>query len=213
MVALKKRWVHCCLAVLLSMLIPHVAGAERFADLRLGLAYTQDEDMGITYADNSTNEISMRFNASFTIGYRMGYWFERMPMLGLALDAGFAGVESKDTDDYIDVTSITPLLMFRVPLMKSQKYPTGEWAPYFAAGPGLFLSKISLSTNGDDYANRQEDIGADLRAGIKKMMATNWALNLEYRFFYVAPEYEDYDIDVDIDLYTHGLMIGMTYNF
>ena len=210
MVSVKKRLVQCCISISLLMLIPGAASAERFADLFVGLSYTQDEDLKFSSA-NQNEEVSMSFRASFTIGYRMGYWFDRLPNLGLALDATYTNIESDELDDYIDVVSITPLLMARLPLMRSQKYPMGEWAPFFAVGPGLFISKISAVDGA--YADRHEDLGIDLRTGVKKMMAINWALNLEYRFFYVAPEYEDYDVDAEIDLYTHSLMVGMTYNF
>lgn len=226
--SVKRRLFGCCAAALIMMLLPNSADAERFADLAVGFSYTQDEDM--RFASGSESEsLSISFDSSMTIGYRLGYWFAGMPNLGLALEVDYTGIENKG-DQEIDVLSFSPLVMYRLALMKSEKYPTGEWSPFIAGGPGIFFSRmkyevanspvpaiIGIPTITGEYEDDQIDIGLDLRAGVKKMMAPNWALNLEYRFFGFEPEYEDNvmgnNVQTGVDLYTHSLMIGVTFNY
>ena len=225
---LKKHLFGCCAAALLMVLLPVTAGAGWFADLSAGLAYTQDADL--TYATEDASETSnVSFDTAFTIDYRIGYWFEGLPNVGLAVDANYAGLEI-NSDQSIDVLSFTPLLMFQVGLGKNEKYPFGEWRPFVAGGPGIFITKMKYDvinspvpdlvgspTLTGEYEDSQNDIGLDLRAGVKKMMAPNWALNLEYRFFWVEPEYEDNVmgdvVRTSVDLYTHSFMVGASFNF
>lgn len=226
--SLKGRFCGCCAAAMLTVLVPFSAGAERFADLSAGFSYTQDADLSFA-SGNTREESKVSFDNSFAIGYRIGYWFEGLPNLGLAIEADYTGIEDEGAQE-IDVLSFTPLIMFRLGLMKSQKYPMGEWLPFVAGGPGLFISKmkyevanspvpdiIGVPTITGEYEDTQNDIGLDLRAGVKKMMAPNWALNLEYRFFWFEPEYEDNVmgdvVRTGVELYTHSLMIGATFNF
>lgn len=224
----KGRLFACCLVAMMMMFMPGSANAERFADLSIGFSHTQDADL--SFASGSARETSnVSFDNAFTIGYRIGYWFEGLPNLGLAIEADYMGIENDATQE-IDVLSFTPLVMFRLGLMKSQKYPTGEWSPFIAGGPGIFISKmtyevanspvpgiIGMPTITGEYEDTQNNIGLDLRAGVKKMMAPNWALNLEYRFSWFEPEYEDNVLGnvvrTEVDLYTHSLMIGASFNF
>ena len=226
--SVKGRLLGCCAAALLMMLLPNSAGAERFADLVVGFSYTQDEDMRFT-SGNESEALNISFDHSMTFGYRMGYWFEGLPNIGLALEVDYTGIENEG-DQEISVLSFTPLVMFRLELMKNKKYPRGEWSPFIAGGPGLFISEmkyevakspvpdiIGIPTVNGGYTNEQFDIGLDLRAGVKKMVAPNWAVNLEYRFFWFEPEYEDNvmgsNVQTGVDLYTHSVMIGLTFNY
>jgi hypothetical protein len=210
--SLKERLIGSCL-IALMLILPGSANAERFADLMVGFSYTQDSDLSFASGDTRV-ESDISFDGSFAIGYRLGYWFEGQPEFGLALEAD----------------SVTPLVMLRLPLSISQKYPKGEWAPFIAGGPGIFFSKmkyevanspvpdiIGMPTVTGEYKDDQIDIGLDLRAGVKKMMAPNWALSLEYRFFWFEPEYDDNvlgsSVQTGVDLYTHSLMIGVTFNY
>jgi opacity protein-like surface antigen len=214
------------IVVLMIFSLPGTVSAERFADLSVGLTYTQDSDLEFS---SSTSSITLdtNFDPSYVIDYRLGFWFEGMPYLGLAFGADYTSVED---DQEIDVLTLTPQIMFRLPLMKSATYPTGEWAPFIAGGPGIFLSRIQYEVAESpvpnmigqpavrgEYKDDQIDIGLDVRAGLKKMMAPNWGLNLEYRFSWFEPEYEDNvlgsDVQTTAELYVHSFMVGVTFNY
>jgi opacity protein-like surface antigen len=187
------------------------AMAERFADLYLGLTFTQDDEV-----DYSSGGVSQKFDISFDasgiVGYRMGYFFERAPFVGLALEVSYTNLEYADKEE-ISLLALSPLLMLRVPIIKSDKYPRGEWLPFFAAGPAVFMSQID-SPNIDANST---DVGLDLRLGVKKMVARNWALLLEYRYAGFSPEYEENQAGsttkAEMDLNLHGILFGVTYNF
>jgi len=187
------------------------AKAERFADLYLGLSHTQDDELKSTIGSASqTNDIS--FDLSVMIGYRMGYFFERAPFVGLALEGSYTELEYAGSED-ITLLALSPLLMLRIPIHKTDEYPRGEWFPYVGIAPGIYKTRIdNAGITGDSV-----DIGWDLRTGVKKMVAPNWAIGLEYRYMGFSPEFED-DVAGDsakaeTDLNIHSLLFGVTYNF
>lgn len=227
---LHKKWhTGCCVAALMLMaFFPATAGAERFADLLMGFSVAQEDPLKFS-SGQERGQLELGFESAMAYGYRMGYWFERFPYMALAMEVDYTDVENDNTD-VVNVLSFSPLLMFRLQLMKNDKYPLGEWSPFIAAGPGIFLSEIrfdvedssipdivDLPTVTGEYRNKRTDVGLDLRAGVKKMVAANWAVNLEYRFFHFRPEYEDNilgnTVTTEIDITTHSLMLGVTYNF
>ena len=206
-----KPWVALLVIIVLFSLASGPARAERFADLYLGLNFAQDDELEV-----SSGGVSQTFDVSFDVsgmvGYRMGYFFERAPFVGLALEGSYTALEYADNEE-ISVIALSPLLMLRLPLMKSAKYERGEWFPFLAAGPGIYMSNID---NPNIDAN-STDVGLDLRAGVKKMVARNWAILLEYRYVGFSPEYEDsvdgIDTTSELDLNMHSILFGATYNF
>jgi hypothetical protein len=211
----RARLLGCCTAVCVLLLFSHPAGAERFADLMVGFSFSEDKTLTLTSSSESrTGE--PKFDTSYTVGYRMGYWSEYDPFLGVSLGVDYTTIEDNDSLD-ISVLSFSPLVMIRVPLLPSSKYPRGEWLPFAAVGPGLFISKIKIPSLDVDYEDQRFDIGLDVRAGIKKMVAPAWAVNLEYRFFWFEPSYEDFimgeAVKAEIDIYNHSIMLGVSYNF
>jgi opacity protein-like surface antigen len=229
MIVPTKSWFgSCAAACLLLLLLPNFAAAERLAELVVGFSYTQDETMRYS-SGGERDALDLSFDSAGTIGYRMGYWFEGLPYLALALEADYTSIDNDGAQE-ITVLSVTPLIMGRLQLRKNRTYPRGEWSPFVAAGPGLIMSDIEYEVSDSPvpdligsptltgkYKDKQIDIGLDLRAGVKKMVAPKWALNLEYRFLWFEPQYEDNvmgnTVKTDIDLYTHSLMLGVAYNF
>jgi opacity protein-like surface antigen len=223
----RARLFGCC-TVLLLLLFSNPAGAERFADLMAGISFTEDKTVTFTSGSQQASA-DPQFDNSYAVGYRMGYWSEHEPYLGVAFGIDYTSIEENGDLD-ISVLSLSPLVMIRVPLFPSPKYPKGEWLPFVAAGPGLFISNIEYEVANSPvpgmvgipglsggFEDEQFDIGLDLRAGIKKMVAPAWAVNLEYRFIWFEPSYEDYimgeTIQTQIEVYNHSLMLGVSYNF
>ena len=189
------------------------AKAEWFADLYLGPTFAQDEELDLSSGGVSQSS-DIKFDSSFIVGYRIGYFFEKAPFVGLALEGSYTEFESHTELDYVgseDVTllALSPLLMLRLPLKKSDKYERGEWLPFIAIAPGLYKTSVIKD---DSY-----DLGWALRLGVKKMVATNWAIGLEYRYMGFSPEFEGDvdgdDIKAETDLNLHSLLFGVSYNF
>ena len=214
--------------VAVTCLFAAPASAERFADLYIGISLAQDEDLKVS-SGGVDRETEVSFDAGGTIGYRIGYFFPKAPAVAVALEGSYMGLKYGD-DAEISMFALSPLVMARLNLKKSDVYPNGEWMPFVAAGPGFFLSKISYETSGSPvsevigsnvsgtYEDDRLDVGLDLRAGVKKMVAPKWAVNFEYRFVgWLSPKYEDNvlgnNVDTEIDLNIHNILIGVTYNF
>src|SRR4029453_3966989 len=79
------------------------------------------------------------WETSASVGLRGGYWFSEqgLPFLGLGLDLSYYGV-FEDTDFgelNIWATPMTPMLMLRIPIGYSERYPGGRVQPYATVGP------------------------------------------------------------------------------
>ena len=215
------------LAVGLLTLNPSFAAAEKFAALYVGGAFTTNEDIDIS-ASGGKDTAKADFDNSFTVGYRMGYWFEPLPWLGLALDVSYFAPDYDNGD--LDIIPLTGLVMFRLPLMKSKDYPKGQLLPYVGVGPGAFFSKIKYDVANSavpallkkppfsgNYSDWTLDIGLDVRAGLSRMFGHNRAVFLEYRFTKFSPDFKDnvlgQTVRTETDLNTHNVLIGFSYNF
>jgi opacity protein-like surface antigen len=191
--------------LVLTLSIPATGMAESFADLYLGAAISQN--VTVDYRDeNGPASGELDFDNVFTIGYRMGYWFERARWIGIGLDLSYFKHELNGAD--LSVFPLSPLLMFRLPLLRSDRYPTGEWQPYVAVGPGLFYSKFNRGRNDQEEFN----VGLDARGGIKKMFLNNFGVFLEYRYTQFRPDYSPLILD-KVDIKTHHALAGISVNF
>ena len=193
--------------LILTLMVPVSGMAEGFADLYIGYAQSMEQD--ITVANGAANnEEKAEFDGGISAGYRIGYWPESMPYVGVALEFSYLEQNIKDEAD-LRVIPITPLLMLRIPLLKSDEFPTGEWQPYAGVGPGIFLSELKPEATGDK--NEQTDIGLDARFGVKKLLVHNFGLFLEYRYTHFSPEF---DPEVkEFDMQTHHALFGISVNF
>lgn len=213
-----------CLSLL--TLSPPFVAAERFADLYVGGSFSTDEDFTVS-ASGGTATIEVDFDSSFTLGYRLGYWFESFPWVGLALEASYFSSDTENIDLY--AIPVSGLLMFRLPLMKSNDYPRGQFQPYVGIGPGVFFSSIEYEVArsavpdlletpvSGTYSDQREYIGLDVRAGIKKMFGYSSGVFVEYRFTKFIPDFEDNvlgeKVKTEIDLNTHHVSIGFSFSF
>jgi opacity protein-like surface antigen len=202
---MKFRLLLLLTALALVLSLPGSSMAEGFSDLYLGMAFTQNETITVAQGTgNVTGEID--FDDVIVLGYRLGYWFERLPWMGMGLDISYFGPGIDSTTD-LTIIPITPLLMLRSQLLKSARYPTGEWQPYVAVGPGIFYSRIDAG----DYDDTQWVIGLDARAGLKKMFSSNFGAFVEYRYTTFSPEFDDPIVD-RFDIVTHHAVIGISVN-
>jgi hypothetical protein len=190
------------------------ASAEWFADLWAGASRTESEDLKLTILDVEVSE-EVDYSNTFTVGLRVGYWFDSARWLGLALDASYFR-----PDPDLTVFPVSALVLLRLPLLTSEDFPKGRLQPYLAGGPGLFVSKLGVDL-GSDFGGRandtQLDIGLDARAGLTFLFTEDFGIFLEYRMTRVSPEWEisvpDTKANIKTDFNTHHVIGGVSFRF
>lgn len=200
--------------------------AGGFADLYLGGAFHQGDDVTFSGAGQSVSADSDPDNA-FTVGYRMGYWFERARWLGIALEGSYFTYDT----DFADMTvfPVSALLMVQADPGGSRRN-AAAWVPYAGIGPALFFANIeynvsnsavpeilSLAGLSGKYEDDVVEIGLDVRAGVRYMFRKNLGLFGEYRFTTFSPEFEEsvlgVKVQTEFDANTHHLVFGLNYAF
>ncbi len=196
---------------------PRPASAEPFADIHFGVAVTGNDDVTNVTGLGET-ALDADFDTSFSIGGRVGYWFETRLLRGVPLDIGGAldishfspdidtqvvttidpggpGVSTLSALD-LSVTAISFDLMLRWPLMVSREFPKGQLQPYFAIGPAIFIADAEdsfiLASNFDPPGQSETDasVGVKLSLGAAWLFLKNVAVIGEYRFTHFSPEFE-----------------------
>jgi hypothetical protein len=245
---LRHTGVWLALAVLVAW-APAAVRAEAFIDLYGGAAFPQGNHADV-HTDNpaincctpdgmifrSAYPVDQHFHweTSPSVGLRGGYWFteQNLPFLGMGLDlsyyrafqdTGFAPIK-------IWAVPLTPMLMLRIPIGMSERYPGGRVQPYIAGGPGFTIAaaRADLSDLGiglGDFEDTSFDVGADARAGIQFQVAPHLGLFSEYRYTYLKPRFRDtvsdafgppeFEAEVHIKpkLETHHVVFGLAFTF
>ena len=228
---LKMKRILITLLFCLLTIFPQVANAEWFTDLYFGGAWTNDGDIKKKSPGPS---VSMKedFERSLELGYRVGHWFNKFPYLGLAIDASIFSANpdfdsGNDHDGSLLFIPISALVMGRIPILRDPDFPMGKFQLYGGAGPGMFYSRANVdnvfiaSTPGgivtEDFSDDSFDFGLDTRLGLAWMFYKSLALQLEFRYTHVEPQYSDrvsgkeFEYEVEVKTY-HGL-IGLSYRF
>ena len=161
------------------------------------------------------------------LGFRVGYWIgaSKFQWLGVAGDLNYFQADAQDSDADVSFTSLSLMLMFRYPLMMSEKYPHGRFYPY--AGIGGMKSAIEISAPSEQAQGQTDsDIAGVLCTGIKWMITPKLGLFTEYRF--VSISFDDREVTVNHDFFgwphtrvfeaegdvqAHQLLGGVSYHF
>jgi hypothetical protein len=142
--------------------------AEWAIDLFGGASWTKSADVDVSGRDNTGLSVSatlsdLEVDTGFTVGARVGYWFESLPFLGLGLDTFFFSIpipkqtvaststfsgslfdesitftpsgDARIPDVYLPAGAFSPQLMLRWPLFVSEDAPKGDCSPTWAAVP------------------------------------------------------------------------------
>ena len=209
-----------------------LARAEIFVNLYAGWSLGADKDL--TYMVPQEKETERAdFSNSLAIGYRFGYWLDSARWAGLALEASHFkhDIHQRGIDKgHLRIIPISGLLMFRIPLLKTDIYPEGELLFYGGIGPAIFLSNIKYEVANSkisdllgipgisgNYSDQSVDIGLDIRAGIEKMIRENISLFCEYRYTHFKPDFEEdvwvNMVKIETEVNTHHVLIGFTYHY
>src|SRR5262249_59024696 len=118
------------------------------------------------------------------LGLRVGYWFARLPWLGVAGDLSYLSLSAEGTS--ISAVPISLLLMLRWPLLMSDEHPTGKLQPYIGFGPSFVAgdSSIDVAPLTKTQDGSYTSLGADARAGLLWKFHRHIGVFGEYRFTY-----------------------------
>jgi outer membrane protein with beta-barrel domain len=227
-------------------LAPLPAAAQGFIDMYMGAAWPEKTDVN-THADDPIVDDMIRYNrdvkwdTSPSFGFRGGYWWQEpgFNFIGVGLDASFYRVFEDNGFASLNVwlAPLTPLLMGRIPLLVSERFPGGRIQPYAAVGPSFNLSFADadlselrdnfsgLATRVDDLESASFDVGLDVRGGVTILFSPHFGIFAEYRYAYLEPKFSDgvhgcdnfgcfeTDIDIKPTLRTHHALFGLTFRF
>jgi opacity protein-like surface antigen len=225
---LRTTWLKKPLAlavILVGVLAATPAGAEWFADLEIGTALTHSGDVDSTSSGGTLTQFrDVEYDKSFTIGGRVGHWFEPGGRWNFGLAVNLFRFEPDITSQTvsgsspltgfteIDVTALSLDLILKIP------YRVGRLRPYATAGPALFFSTIKSQTNFGGASATDTSLGLKLGLGAYYAIRPKVDLFGEYR-------YTQFSIDaetttgatsrsrLEMELTTSHLVLGLAYRF
>ena len=179
------------------------ASAEWFLDAYGGASFTSDAD--VTIRNGTTVDDTVKFDTEAMGGGRLGYWLEGLRWLGVAADASYFAPAAQGTaaEARLEVIPLTPLVMFRLPLLESPQFPKGRLQPYLGAGPGFFLTSVEVDVPGlgEESTDWQFEVGADARAGITLMITPKFGTFVEGRYTVFSTNPGGRSAEVDIETF------------
>jgi hypothetical protein len=183
------------------VIAPRPASAEWFLDGYGGASITADAD--VTIRNGTTFDDTVEFDTEAMGGGRLGYWLEGLRWLGVAADASYfaPAAQGSTADARLEVIPLTPLVMFRLPLLESPQFPKGRLQPYLGAGPGFFLTSVEVDIPGlgEESTDWQVEVGADARAGVTFMITPGFGTFVEGRYtvFSTNPGGRSTELDIE----------------
>jgi hypothetical protein len=190
---------------------PRPASAEWFLDIYGGVSITDDAD--VTVRGGTTFDDKVEFDTEGMGGARIGVWLEGLRWLGFAADVSYfapAG-QGSTVETRLEVVPLSPLVMFRLPLLDSPQFPNGRLQPYLAVGPSFFLTsvKVDVPGLGEESSDWQFEVGFDTRAGITFMITPGFGTFAEVRYtaFSTNPGGRSTEFDIETIHVAGGITI------
>jgi hypothetical protein len=204
------------LGLIVILAVPRPGAGEGFADIYMGFSRTEAEDNAYVVDGANVRNLDGTDSSTDVGGGRIGYWFQSLPWVGVALD--MSTFEPVFDDATVLVTPASALLMLRAPLLKSGDFPEGRVQPYLAGGPAFFFTAISESTGTAVpppaiLSDSSIDPGFDARAGVTVLIYRPFGLFFEYRYTRVRPELKDGAVRYEPDFKTQHAVLGVTFRF
>jgi opacity protein-like surface antigen len=194
----------------LALIGARPASAEWFLDVYGGASITGDAD--VTVRDRITADDKVEFDTEGMGGGRVGYWIEGLRWLGVAADVSYFAPAGQGTtiETRLEVIPISPLVMFRLPLLENPEFPNGRLQPYLGIGPGFFMTSVKVDAPGvgEQSTDWQFEVGVDARAGVAFMFTPVVGTFLEGR--YTAFSTDPGGRSTDFDIETLHVMGGIT---
>ena len=190
-------------------LVGRPASAEWFLDAYGGVSITSDAD--VTVPNGGTDEDKVSFDTEAMGGGRIGYWLEGLPWLGVAGDVSYFAPAGDGTavETRLEVIPLSPLVMFRLPLLETPEFTKGRLQPYLAVGPGFFLNSVEVDVPGvgEESTDWQFEVGVDARAGIAFMITPTIGTFVEgrYTWFQTNPGGRSTEFDIETFHFAGGI--------
>jgi opacity protein-like surface antigen len=163
---------------------------DQYLDIYSGSAGYKAKNVTATIANFSlfggreyTDTRKVDFSSSKVIGVRWGFWLEKDPLYGFAIDVSSQTLRGEDVK--INLLPVSCMLFFRYPWHPTEKYPFGRLQPYGGIGFALISGSISADftpTVPDVVNGGGEGTGIDLRAGLKWMFKEKTGFFAEVRY-------------------------------
>lgn len=202
---MQRVFVRCLAVVLVGLgfivVEARPAAAEWFLDAYAGASFTGDAD--VTIRNGTTFDDKVEFDTEAMGGGRVGYYLEGLPWLGLAVDVSYFAPAGQGTtvETRLEVVPISPLVMFRLPLLDSPEFPKGRLQPYAGVGPGFFLNSVKVDAPGlgEQSTDWQFEVGVDARVGIAYLFTPAIGVFMEgrYTWFSTNPGGRNTEFDVE----------------
>ncbi len=191
-------------------LVGRPASAEWFLDAYGGVSITSDAD--VTVPNGGTAEDAVSFDTEAMGGGRIGYWLEGLRWLGVAGDVSYFAPAGDGTtaEVRLEVIPLSPLVMFRLPLLESPEFTKGRLQPYLAVGPGFFMNSVKVDgPGGEQSTDWQFEVGVDARAGLAFMITPTIGTFIEgrYTWFSTNPGGRSTEIDIETFHFAGGISI------
>lgn len=202
------------------LVAPGLAAAESYFAGYAGLAITADNDLDIFQdVGGATLDGTLKgveFDRSPVFGIKLGYFFPRRALGG---HLGFEwevyhfrpDIDAQTIDFSGDVCVpacsqvATPFplgqadisvlaaglnVLYRVPLVRSRRFPRGLLQPYVGVGAGAFIARFETESSNLDESQDIDDTdlqpGVQALAGVRLFLTRNVALFGEYKFLYTG---------------------------
>ena len=221
------------LLFILLLISPQIVCAERFKNLSIKGAFTNDREIKKnspepTFIDRED------IGESLTGGCKVGHWFNKFPYLGFAIDESvfsddpdFDMSHNNDADFFL--VPISTLAMGRISILRDSDHPMGKFQVYGGVGPVIFNSKKKSEVNdllviimpGDlrkeDLQDDSIDFGLDSQLGFSWTFDRNVALQMMFHYTPVEPKFSkrifDKDYEHEVEVETYQSLIGLSYRF
>lgn len=187
------------------------ASAEFDLDTYLGGSAVDSSRLYLRLGSDSFSG-AVDWDRSIAVGLRGTYWFEgKFDWIGLAVDWSYSSAKLEDGDGVeVQMFPISPLLMARIPLFKSERFERGRFAPYAAVGPGIFISRLAGDGSPSDV---DVPIGLDYRFGMSFMLRKNLGVFSEYRYTSATFKFNDGGARVKTHLNVNQGLVGLKLRF
>lgn len=192
--------------------------AEGFLDIYAGPSFTDTANVTVGTSSTSASR-KVGFTNELTYGIRGGYWFSKLPWMGVGGD--ISSQHARGANVKFDLTPISPKVLFRLPLLKDEEAPYGRIQPYAGIGPSISLYTYGSVDFGPPLNGTNDwDVcyGVEVPAGIAVQVARHLALFTEYRYalYDIKIKYDSWfssDREIRTTLSQHNLLFGVSFRF